>query len=122
MKLTQHLLHLGILAALAAPAAHAEVVLDTIGGSEISVEGMVQADYYGYDSDVAGLDGDPLDGDDSDQGLRRAEIVLKGDGPGGFDWVVGYDAKGDKWLDVNARYRFGGQYLQAGQFKQPNSL
>ena len=106
-----------------APLAQAGVVIDTIGGSEISFEGMVQADNSWYDNDVADLDGDIGDGSDSDSELRRAEIVLKGKGPGAFDWVVGYDAKADKWLDVNVGYDFGGGHgLTVGQFKQPNSL
>ena len=116
-----------LLAALAlaglAPFAHAGVEIDTIGGSEVSFEGMVQADNSWYDNDLADLDGDAGDGSDSDSELRRAEIVLKGKGPGAFDWVVGYDAKGDKWLDVNVGYDFGGGHgLTVGQFKQPNSL
>lgn len=38
--------------------------------------------------------------------------------------MLGYDGKADKWLDVNARYKFGDgkQFVQAGQFKQPNGL
>lgn len=118
-------LPLALLAALAAPAAHAEFEIGEFGGTQVSFEGLLQADYDRYDSDVADLDGDPGDGRDSDQEMRRAELVLKGKGPGGFDWVVGYDAKADKWLDVNGRLRFGAdraQFLQVGQYKQPNSL
>ena len=51
--------------------------------------------------------------------------MLKGKGPGNIEWVLGYDAKADKWLDVNAKYKLGGDanhFLQVGQFKQPNSL
>ena len=106
-----------------APLAHAGVPIDTIGGSEISFEGLVQADSSWYDSDLADLDGDAGDGNDHDHELRRAELVLKGKGPGNVDWVVGYDAKGDKWLDVNVGYDFGGGHgLTVGQFKQPNSM
>ena len=38
--------------------------------------------------------------------------------------MVGYDAKAEKWLDVNAKYRPGGgrHFIQLGQYKQPNSL
>ncbi|WP_149196207.1 OprO/OprP family phosphate-selective porin [Luteimonas suaedae] len=118
-------LPLALLAALAAPAAHAEFEIGEFGGTSVSFEGLLQADYDHYNSDVADLDGDPGDGRNSDQELRRAELVLKGKGPGGFDWVVGYDAKADKWLDVNGRLRFGAdrtQFLQVGQYKQPNSL
>lgn len=107
------------------PLAHAGIVIDEIAGSEISFEGLLQADYNHFDSDVANLNGDALDGSNADQELRRAELVLKGKGPGNLDWVVGYDAKADKWLDVNARYKLGADKqhsLQLGQFKQPNSL
>ena len=125
MKLSRKTLALALLAALAAPAAHAEVAIDVIHDSEVSFEGLVQADFNWFGSDVANLNGDALDGKDYDQELRRAELVLKGKGPGNFDWVVGYDAKADKWLDVNAKYKLAGDsnhYLQLGQFKQPNSL
>jgi phosphate-selective porin OprO/OprP len=125
MKLSRSTLSVALLAALAAPAAHAEIALDVIGGSEISFEGLVQADYNDYNNDVANLNGDALDGSDSDNEMRRAELVLKGKGPGNIEWVLGYDAKADKWLDVNAKYKLGGNsnhYLQLGQFKQPNSL
>src|SRR5690606_12280418 len=114
-----------LLLAGTAPLAHAGIVLDEIGGSEISFEGLIQADGYWYDNDVANLNGDALDGNDSDSELRRAELIIKGKGPGNLDWVVGYDAKADKWLDVNARYKLGADKqhsLQLGQFKQPNSL
>jgi phosphate-selective porin OprO/OprP len=36
--------------------------------------------------------------------------------------VVGYDAKANKFLDANVRYKMGTSYFQAGQYKQPNSL
>jgi phosphate-selective porin OprO/OprP len=39
--------------------------------------------------------------------------------------VVGYDAKADKFLDTNVKYKLLGNanhFLQLGQFKQPNSL
>ncbi len=125
MKLSRSTLSVALLAVLAAPAAHAEIAFDVIGGSEISFEGLVQADYNYFDNDFANLNGDAPDGKDSDNELRRAELVLKGKGPGNIDWVVGYDAKADKWLDVNAKYKLGGDanhWFQAGQFKQPNSL
>ncbi|HEY5850598.1 MAG TPA: porin [Lysobacter sp.] len=125
MKLSRSTLSVALLAVLAAPAAHAEIAFDVIGGSEISFEGLVQADYNYFDNDFANLNGDAPDGKDSDNELRRAELVLKGKGPGNIDWVLGYDAKADKWLDVNAKYKLGGDanhYFQLGQFKQPNSL
>ena len=41
-----------------------------------------------------------------------------------MEWVVGYDAKADKFLDTNVKYKLLGNanhFLQLGQFKQPNS-
>lgn len=116
MPRTLPCLALACAALLAAPLAHAGV----------DFEGMLQADGYWYGSDGLHLDGDPGDGTDTDFGLRRAELVLKGKGPAGLDWTLGYDAAGDgKFLDAYARYRFAGErspYLQLGQFKQPNGL
>ena len=125
MNLPRSTLSLALLAALAAPVAHAEVALDVIADSEISFEGLVQADYNDFDSDFANLNSDGPDGDDSDNELRRAELVLKGKGPGNIEWVLGYDAKANKYLDANIKYKLGGNsnnFLQAGQYKQPNSL
>lgn len=125
MKLSRRTLSLAVLAALAAPAAQAEVPIDVIGGSEVSFEGLLQADGNWFHNDRASLNGDAQDGGDTDFELRRAELVLKGKGPGNWEWVVGYDAKADKWLDTNVKYKLGGNanhYLQFGQFKQPNSL
>lgn len=125
MKLSRTTLAVALLAALAAPAAHAEIALDVIGDSEVTFEGLVQADYNDFNSDVLNLNADLPDGKDSDNELRRAELVLKGKGPGNIEWVAGYDAKADKFLDVNLKYKLGGDsnhYIQVGQFKQPNSL
>lgn len=126
MKLFPSLLSVALLAALASPAAHAEIVIDNIADSEISFEGLLQTDGYWYDNDFANLDADAADGRKTDFGLRRAELVFKGKGPGNFDWSVGYDASGDgKFLDAFAKYKLGGnsnRFIQVGQFKQPNSL
>ncbi|MGV8940290.1 MAG: OprO/OprP family phosphate-selective porin [Lysobacter sp.] len=125
MPIAFNRLTVALLLAGATPLAHAEIAIDVIGGSEIGFEGLLQADYNHFGSDLANLNGDALDGRNADQELRRAELVLKGKGPGNIDWVVGYDAKADKWLDVNAKYKLGGNkqhYIQLGQFKQPNSL
>ena len=130
MKLSRSTLTLALLAALAAPAAHAEIAIDSIADSEISFEGMIQADGNWYDNDLRDLNaGSPTsnggNGGDTEFEMRRAELVLKGKGPGNIEWVLGYDAKADKYLDVNAKYKFGGNsntFIQAGQFKQPNSL
>jgi len=125
MKLSRRTLPLAVLAAFAAAAAHAEVPIDVIGGSEISFEGLLQADANWFHNDLANLNGDAQDGRETDFELRRAELVLKGKGPGNWEWVVGYDGKADKWLDTNLKYKLGGNanhFLQFGQFKQPNSL
>ncbi|MDN5781503.1 MAG: OprO/OprP family phosphate-selective porin [Luteimonas sp.] len=125
MNLPRLTLSLALLAALAAPAAHAEIAIDSIAGSDVSLEGLVQADGNWFDNDLADLNGIGANGDDSEFELRRAEIVLKGKGPGNVDWVIGYDAKADKFLDVNVKYKLGGNsshFVQVGQFKQPNSM
>lgn len=99
----------------AAPQARA-IDLGTAGPFELAFEGLLQVDGNRYRGDWSGRS------DDTD--IRRAELVLKGQGPGGFDWVVGYDANSEKWLDVNGRFRFadGSQHLRVGQFKQPVGL
>ncbi len=125
MKLSRSLLPVAVATALAAPVAHAEVAIDVIGGSEITFEGLVQADGNWFHNDVVDLNDVAKNGEDSEFELRRAELVLKGKGPGNIDWVVGYDAKADKFLDTNLKYRLGGNgnhFLQLGQYKQPNSL
>ncbi|MUV15179.1 OprO/OprP family phosphate-selective porin [Noviluteimonas gilva] len=128
MNLTRSTLALSLLAAIgcfAAPAAHAQVAIDVIADSEVTFEGLVQADMYWYDADFALLNADGPDGRDGDYEMRRAELVLKGKGPGNIEWVMGYDAKADKWLDVNAKYKFGGNanhFVQVGQYKQLMSL
>ena len=126
MNVAPKLLVAAILAALSSPA-FAEIEFDVIGGSEISFEGLVQADFYKYNRDVVflGSTGGTTAGDgiDTDFGMRRAELVLKGKGPGQWNWVVGYDARADKFLDTNVSYKFSGfTVLKVGQFKQPNSL
>lgn len=113
-----------LLICLAVPV-HAEVVLSEGPGHRIAFEGLLQTDGYWYDSDLLDLDADGGDGNDSDFGLRRAELVLEGQ-TGDLDWVLGYDASGDgKFLDVNLEYGFGADErhsVRAGQYKQPNSL
>ena len=147
MKLTRNTLALGLLAAMAAPVAHAEITIDMIGGSEVSFEGLLQADAYKFSPDVADLNGAVgANGKDTEHGIRRAELILKGKGPNNFEWTLGYDASTfkstairnaptgtatttvtstGKWLDVNVKYKFGNNanhFVQVGQFKQPNSL
>lgn len=124
MKLrTQRLLALAVAAALAGTA-QAEIAIDVINGSEISLEGLMQADGNWFDNDVADLNAaSPAgnDGKDSEFDMRRAEVILKGKG-GRFDWTAGYDGKANKWLDANIKWKLGTNYLMAGQYKQPNSL
>jgi phosphate-selective porin OprO/OprP len=122
MKLARNLIALATLAALSSTA-KAEITIDMIGGSEVSFEGLIQADSYWYNDDVRVLSSDAVDGVDTDFGMRRAEIILKGKGPGMFNWVLGYDARSDKFLDANVQYRFNGETsITLGQYKQPNSL
>src|SRR5690606_6271873 len=119
----KNLLAPAILLALATPAVHAAVPVGEIAATEVSFEGLLQTDGYWYDFDASSIDGDASDGRDTDFGLRRAELVLKGKGPGDFDWAVGYDASGDgKFLDVFGRYKLGNGFIQAGQYKQPIGL
>ncbi|MGV8959454.1 MAG: OprO/OprP family phosphate-selective porin [Stenotrophomonas sp.] len=126
MKLHRQLLTAAVATALFVPVAHAEIAIDVIAGSEITFEGLVQADGNWFDNDRADLNGTTgLNGKDSEFELRRAELVLKGKGPGNIEWVAGYDAKADKFLDANLKYKLGGNsnhFLQLGQYKQPNSL
>lgn len=78
MKLHRQLLTAAVAAALFVPAAHAEVAIDVIGGSEITFEGLVQADGNWFDNDLTDLNGgDAGNGKDSEFELRRAELVLK---------------------------------------------
>ena len=132
MKLVPKLLAAAILAGLSSTAA-AEITIDVIGGSEVSFEGLVQADFYSFNVDSVDYGADTAvicststdcDGSKQIQELRRAELVLKGKGPGNWEWVLGYDAKDDKWLDTNVKYKFGNNanhFVQVGQFKQPGA-
>jgi phosphate-selective porin OprO/OprP len=125
LRLLPTLLATALAAAPLAPV-HAEIPLGTVAGSDVSFEGMFQVDGYWFDNDVLDLDGRP-DGRDRATGIRRFELVLKGSGPGGLGWVVGYDVEGESYLDNNLTWSFGGDggpkhTLLLGQSKQPNSL
>lgn len=125
MNISRKPLAFALLAAIAAPAAHAQVAIDVIGGSEVTFEGLVQADGNWFSNDIANLNGAAGDGSENDAELRRAELVMKGKGPGNIEWVAGYDAKAKKFLDTNIKYKIGGDgnhYFQLGQYKQPNSM
>lgn len=146
MNLILRALCIALFPAFVVPAAHAEVALDVIAESEISFEGLFQADANWYDNDFSDLNAIGSNGKSSEFGIRRAEMVLKGKGPKNFEWSLGYDAStqksvavrtsptgtgtttvnsSGKWLDANVRYKIGGNpnhFVQVGQFKQPNSL
>ncbi|MBJ7574612.1 porin [Luteimonas sp. MC1828] len=125
--MTRSLLALALLsAATIASPARAEVPLGTVAGSDVAFEGMFQVDGNWFDTDRADLDG-RADGRDRATGIRRFELVLKGSGPGGFGWVVGYDVENESYLDNNLSWRFGGDgapshTLVLGQAKQPSGL
>jgi phosphate-selective porin OprO/OprP len=121
MKTPYRSLSLAILAAFSCNA-QAEIMVDVINGSEVSLEGLFQADYNDFNNDVLDLNGaDTNDGEDQEFELRRAEVIIKGKGIR-FDWQVGYDAKANKYLDNVLRYKMGTAFAQIGQYKQPNSL
>jgi phosphate-selective porin OprO/OprP len=124
MKPKHGLLCAALLAALSA-SAHAEIAIDVIGGYEVSLEGLMQADGNVFHNDLADLNAPSSrnNGENSEFDMRRAEVILKGKGTT-FDWVVGYDGKLNKWLDTNVKWKnvVGTSYLVAGQYKQPNSL
>jgi phosphate-selective porin OprO/OprP len=125
MILRRQVFPIAVLAAIATSAAHAEIKVGSIGGSDLVLEGLLQVDGNWFNNDLTDLGGNGADGDDSEFDLRRTQIVLKGKGPGQYEWVIGYDVKSERFLDVNARYDFtgsGSQYVQVGQFKQPNGM
>ena len=80
MKLSRSTLSVALLAALVAPAAHAEVALDVIGGSEVSFEGLVQADFYSFDADTIDYGADSATDVDGDEYLQDAHhwLILHG--------------------------------------------
>ncbi|HOX71220.1 MAG: porin [Dokdonella sp.] len=122
-RLAPRLLAAAIIATLAGQA-QAEIAIDVIGPYEVSFEGLVQADgnwYHNDMQDLGGTLGNGGDGKDQEFEMRRAELVLKGKGTM-FDWVLGFDAKANKFLDANVKWKIGSNYLMVGQFKQPNSL
>lgn len=121
MRHTPCLLALALMAGLSSPA-HADIAIDVIGGSEVSLQGLFQGDSYWFDNDLVDLNGaDTNDGKDQEFELRRAEVILVGKGVT-FDWQAGYDAKANKFLDTFVRYKMGTHFIQAGQYKQFNSL
>ena len=64
-------LSLALLAILAAPAAHAEIAIDSIADSEVSFEGLIQADGNWFSNDVLDLNNTSgNDGRDSEFAAR----------------------------------------------------
>lgn len=121
MKTSTRLLSVAVLAALSS-SAHADIMIDVINGSEVTLQGLFQGDANFFNNDVVDLNGaDTNDGKDQEFELRRSEVILIGKGVT-FDWQVGYDAKANKFLDNSVRYKMGTAFLQAGQYKQFNSL
>ncbi len=114
-------LAIAVLASLSS-SAHADIMIDVINGSEVTLQGLFQGDFNYYDNDVIDLNGAGTnDGKDQEFELRRAEVILIGKGVT-FDWQAGYDAKANKFLDTFVRYKMGTAFIQAGQYKQFNSL
>ena len=108
---------------LAAPTpARAEQPLGTVAGSKVAFEGLLQVDAVRWHDDVANLRGGTPDSPEYAVRVRRAELVLKGKGPGKLEWVAGYDTRSQRWLDVNLKHPLGPGVLQLGQFKQPIGL
>ncbi len=145
MHLPRRTVTLALLTALAVPAVRAEIAIDMIADSEVAIEGLFQADASWFDNDFSDLNAIGGNGENSEFAVRRAEMVIKGKGPGNFEWVLGYDASTQKsnvvsnspgpgtttvnsqgkWLDANVKYKIGGNpnhFVQVGQYKQPNSL
>ncbi len=116
------LLGAALLATVSTPAL-ADVPIATVAGSDVSTEGLLQYDFNAFDDDVADLDGDPFDDDSREVAVRRAEVVLKGAGPGRFAWAVGYDFAAEKFLDAYGSWKFEqGTTLVVGQSKVPLGL
>lgn len=106
------------LGAFLAPSAHAALSIGELAGFEVGLDGNLQADGYWFDNDVADLNGDAgNDGDDSEFGMRRAEVTLKAK-RGAWDWAVGYDFEGEKFIDSYLRWKSGPHSVRVGQFKQ----
>src|SRR3546814_13790926 len=98
--------------------AHAEIAIDSIAGSDVSLEGLIPADCNWFDSDLADLNGIGANGKDSEFELRRAEIVLKGKGAGNIDWVIGNDVNDAQLPADNAQYQLGGNRPTYGKVRQ----
>src|SRR3546814_13840381 len=80
MKLRADRLAFALFLTSLAPLAHAGVAIDTIGGTEVSIEGLIQADGNWFNSEQADLNGIGANGEDSNCELRRAEVLVKASG------------------------------------------
>lgn len=95
--------------------ARAETVLADGEDMDVSLSALVQWDVTAFHEDARALP-------DTQDHLRRAELVLKGKAER-WDWVAGYDVDAERWLDVNLRVPLGdATRLRIGQFKQPLTL
>src|SRR3546814_16775896 len=72
MKLRADRLAFALFLTSLTPLAHAGVAIDTIGGTEVSIAGLIQADGNWFNSDLAALNGIGANGDDSESELSRA--------------------------------------------------
>ncbi|MCB1555359.1 MAG: porin [Xanthomonadales bacterium] len=101
--------------------AQAAVDLGELAGTSVSMEGLLQSDGYWFDNDRADLNGSSgSDGEDTEFGIRRAEVVLKGKGSQ-WEWAAGYDLEAEKFLDTYVKRKLGAHSLRLGQYKQSNS-
>ncbi|MBD8527726.1 OprO/OprP family phosphate-selective porin [Pseudomarimonas arenosa] len=109
-------------AVLATSAARAEISLTEVGGFKLGLEGLLQADGNWFDNDRVDLNGAGSgNGDDSEFGVRRAEVALKAKGER-LDWVLAYDFEAEKWLDANFKWKLDFAAITIGQYKQPMGL
>ena len=86
MKAPIRCLTVAMLAALSS-SAHADIMIDVINGSEVTLQGLFQADTNYFDNDVVDLNGsDTNDGKNRESELRRAEVILIGKGVEESGW------------------------------------
>lgn len=109
--------------------ARADLTVDVIGPTDVTFEGLFQADKNYFNNDFNRIDRRLLTAAErssqtliDDAGMRRAELILKGRTLV-TDWSVAYEARANRWLDVYFRQRIGSfSNWRVGQFKQNNSL
>ncbi len=109
--------------------ARADLTVDVIGPTDVTFEGLFQADKNYFNNDFDRVDRRSLTAAErssqtlvDDAGMRRAELIFKGRTVM-TDWSVAYEARANRWLDVYFRQKFGSfSNWRLGQFKQNNSL